>query len=598
MRLWIGQAEEWNWKCGWLPINSIRMKHHWLTGLLCAWMLPLAYPVPITAQSQTTGFPVVIQVNALDRVAPWNPAWRFFGADEPNYATTQNGSALLRELGALAPGNVYFRTHNLLNTGNGLPALKWGSTDAYHEGSNGQAVYDWTLLDGIFDQYQKSGIQPYVEIGFMPQALSIHPNPYQHHWTPHSSYSSIYTGWAYPPREYPRWSELVYQWTRHDLDRFGSTNLSHWYWETWNEPNIGYWQGKRGDFFKLHDYAIQGVLRAFPGARVGGPDSAGGGTPFLRDFLKHCLYGTNAATGRIGTPLDFISFHAKGSPVYTNDHVRMGISSQLRNMDSAFKIIASFPALTHTPVVIGESDPDGCAACQSDALGYRNGSLYACYTAATLAREYELADRDGICLEGSLTWAFEFEDTPPFAGFRVLTTDGIDLPVLNVFRMLARMGGDRVKATSTSQIPLNEILRHGVRMQPDVSALASLDHGQLCVLVWHYLDDDLPGPPADVTLHLHGLPAACPVTMRHFRIDENHSNSFTAWKAMNSPYPLSPSQTESLHAASQLAEVEPAKIIVSNKSDYTAQFQLPREAVSLLVFSWNDSAQPALQTPQ
>src|SRR5207245_5594725 len=72
--------------------------------------------------------------------------------------------------------------------------------------------------------------------------------------------------------------------------------------------------------------------------------------------------------------------------------------------------------------------------------------LYACYTAASLAREYELAEKHGVNLEGVLTWAFEFEDQPYFAGFRALASNGLDLPVLNVFRMFGRMSGQRMRS--------------------------------------------------------------------------------------------------------------------------------------------------------
>ena len=144
--------------------------------------------------------------------------------------------------------------------------------------------------------------------------------------------------------------------------------MRNWYWETWNEPNIGYWQGTPEEFFRLHDEAVDAVRRALPEAKVGGPDSAGGGTKFLKEFLEHCLRGTNYATGQMGTPLDFVSFHAKGSPIFTDGHVCMGIANQLRDINSAFGIIASFPELKSAPIIIGESDPDGCAACQNERL--------------------------------------------------------------------------------------------------------------------------------------------------------------------------------------------------------------------------------------
>src|SRR5437762_12729280 len=90
--------------------------------------------------------------------------------------------------------------------------------------------------------------------------------------------------------------------------------------------------------------------------RSGGADTAGSGGKFTRDFLDHCLRGTNYATGKIGTPLDFVSFHAKGAPIYTNGHVRMGIANQLRTIDDGFRIVVSYPELKDKPVVIGECD--------------------------------------------------------------------------------------------------------------------------------------------------------------------------------------------------------------------------------------------------
>ena len=209
---------------------------------------------------------------------------------------------------------MFFRAHNLLTSGDGAPALKWGSTGAYGEDATGRPAYHWVLLDRIFDTYTHQGVRPYVEIGFMPEALSIKPEPYQHHWTPQAAYDEIYTGWAYPPKDYVKWAELVYRWSRHCVERYGRAEVESWYWEVWNEANIGYWRGTPAEFHKLHDFAINAVRRALPTARVGGPDVAGSGGTFMRDFLAHCLHGTNHATGQIGTPLDFVSFHAKGAP--------------------------------------------------------------------------------------------------------------------------------------------------------------------------------------------------------------------------------------------------------------------------------------------
>src|SRR3954468_8684277 len=271
-------------------------------------------------------FSVDITVEAAKAIGDFKPIWRMFGADEPNYATMKNGRKLMGELGALRPKDVFFRTHNLLCSGDGTPALKWGSTGVYAEDAAGKAIYDWKILDGIFDTYLANGVRPYAQIGFMPEALSTKPQPYQHAWNPGAKYGEIATGWAYPPKDYDRWRELVFQWATHCVERYGKAEVERWYWEVWNEANILYWKGTPEEFHKLHDYAIDGVRRALPTARVGGADSAGARGNWGPKVIEHCLTGPHYATGRVGTPLDFVSFHAKGSPSYVNGHVRMGIA--------------------------------------------------------------------------------------------------------------------------------------------------------------------------------------------------------------------------------------------------------------------------------
>ena len=541
------------------------------------------------AGAETNSFPVIIRVDASRTRSELRPVWRFFGADEPNYACRKDGRKLMAELGGLRPQTVFFRTHNLLTSGDGTPALKWGSTGAYREDAQGRAIYNWTILDRIFDTYLECGVKPYVEIGFMPEDLSLKPEPYQHQWTPTARYDQIFTGWAYPPKDYAKWSELVYQWTKHCVEKYGRAEAGKWYWEVWNEPNIGYWRGTPEEFFKLHDCAIDAVRRALPTARVGGPDVAGGpGGKFLHNFLEHCLRGTNYATGRIGTPIDFISFHAKGAPKFVAGHVQMGMASQLRDINAAFAVVAGFPELKDKPIVIGESDPDGCAACQGPQLGYRNTTMYSSYTAASFAREHDLMDRQGVNLEGVLTWAFEFEDQPWFAGFRALASNGIDLPVLNVFRMFGKMSGQRLRVESDGAVSLDELLKGGVRGRPDISALASLDANQLFVFVWHYHDDDLPGPDAEVELALNGLPwPDGEARLQHFRIDAGHSNAFAEWQRIGSPPQPSPEQYAQLEKAGQLTSLGAPQTVRFESGGTTLRFKLPRQAVSLLVFERN-----------
>jgi xylan 1,4-beta-xylosidase len=536
---------------------------------------------------------VSIRVNADDRIGPMKPVWAWFGYDEPNYTYTPHGKKLLSELAALSPVPVHVRTHNLLTTGDGTPALKWGSTNAYTEDASGRPVYDWTIVDRIMDTYIERKMTPLVEIGFMPEALSIHPQPYQHSWEPGKDYNEIYTGWAYPPKDYARWGELVYEWVRHSVQKYGRAEVERWYWEVWNEPDIGYWRGTPEEYMQLYDYAAEAVKRALPTAQVGGPHVTGPlgarTQQYLRNFIEHCLRGTNYATGKTGSPLDFVAFHAKGAPqVLPDGHVRMGLSNQLRAINNGFAVVASYPELKNVPIVIGESDPEGCAACPirtHPQNGYRNGTMYSSYTAEQIARTYQLADVHRVNLLGAVTWAFEFEGQPYFDGFRDLATNGIAKPVLNVFRMLGQIGGDRVRVASTGALRLEAARDSGVRAQPDIDALASRSEREIAVLVWNYHDDDLPAPAANVELLIDGAPAGRP-TITHYRIDAEHSNAYELWKKLGSPQDPTAVQYRDLEQAGQLQLLEPARRVETTNGRVVVNFALPRQGVSLVKVGW------------
>jgi xylan 1,4-beta-xylosidase len=216
--------------------------------------------------------------------------------------------------------------------------------------------------------------------------------------------------------------------------------------------------------------------------------------------------------------------------------------------------------------------------------------MFSSYTAAVFARKLDLAERHGVNLEGALTWAFEFENQPYFAGFRVLATNGIDQPVLNVFRMFSRMAAQRVPITSDGAVPLDTMIKTGVHgSQPDVAAIASRDANRLTIMAWHYHDDDIAGPSAEVTLTIDGLPPALTKSkarVRQFRIDTDHSNAYTAWQKLGSPPQPTAAQYTQLEQAGELtAMAEPAAIDIA-QSQGTMRFTLPRQAVSLFVIEW------------
>jgi xylan 1,4-beta-xylosidase len=541
------------------------------------------------AHSQAQPSSVSVRVRFDQPQQPFPPVWNYFGYDEPNYTYAPNGKKLLSEISALSSTPAYVRVHNLFTSGDGSGSLKWGSTNVYTEDASGSPVYDWKIVDHIFDAFHDAGIKPLVELGFMPEALSTHPEPYRHSFPN----GSIFTGWAYPPKDYQKWGELVFQFVRHLRERYGDAEVKTWLWEVWNEADIGYWQGTHEEFFKLYDYSADAVLRALPGAKIGGPDATGiseRSAQLLTEFLDHCDTGRNYVTGKPGAPLDFISFHPKGSPKWLGDHVQMGIFSQLQAVERGFKIVAASPKWRNTPIILGEFDPEGCGACSAQKNlqnGYRNGALYASYEAEAVSHTLALAEREHVKLTGIVTWAFAFEDQPYFAGFRELATNGLDKPALNAFRMFGMLGDQRVEAISSGALATEQIVREGVRGQPEINAIATRKAREIEVLVWNYHDDDVVTDAASIDLTISGLPEG--VTrglLEHFRIDSSHSNAFTAWKESGLPQSPNADQYRQLESAGQLQLLDSPKWISIKRGTVHLQFALPRQGLSLLRIGW------------
>lgn len=561
-------------------MKSSRTAIKMFLALLFIMLTPIALP----AQQNVT-----INVHASEAIGSFQPVWAWVGHDEPNYIYSQEGRNLLVQLSQLSSYAVHDRTHNLLTSGDGTAKLKWGSTNAFTRDASGKPVYNWTIIDKIFDTYKATGVTPFVEIGFMPEALSTHPQPYEHDWP-----RSFDTGWAYPPKDYQEWSDLIHHLVQHLVERYGVNEVGKWEWEVWNEPDIIYWHGTVDEYCKLYDYTVAAIKRALPGARVGGPATTGPAGhkagDFLRTFLEHCVTGKNYATGKKGAPLDFISFHAKGKTNFVNSHVELDIGHQLRDIEQGFAIIEKFPTLRKLPVVLSESDPEGCAACDATSHpqnGYRLGSQYASYEAELLNGTLALAQRYHINLEGSVTWAFTFPGQPFFAGFRALATHDIDLPVLNLFRILGQMNGARVASESSGAVKLDELLQSSIRTKGDVNVIATRGSHRVNVLIWNYHDDDSTAPPAEVNLTVRGLPAGVSrMLMEHWSIDHDHSNAYTEWQGMGSPQNPSAAQYDQLKAAGELQSSESPRWVAVEGDTIHLTFTEPREGVSLFDFTW------------
>jgi len=548
-----------------------------------------AVALAIACRAQT---PVKVNVDLAKSQGPFKPIYSWFGYDESNYTTMKYGKQLLRELHDMSPVPVYIRAHHLLTSGDGVPELKWSSSNVFSLDQNGKAVYDFTITDRIFDEYKSAGVRPMVELGFMPRDLAAKVpgvNAYQVHY-PASTMSGASNN---PPKDYALWGELVRKYAEHLVERYGKQEVSTWYFEVWNEPDISYWHGTPAEYLRLYDYAAAGVRAALPNAIVGGPASTGPNSEragaFLDNFLKHCLNDKSAADGK-PVPLDFISFHPKGRPTVVNGHVRMGLMNELEATEAGFKIVAKYPQYIHLPIILSEADPEGCAACSmkvNPANAYRNGPLYATYTATAIKALFDLQDRSSVNLLAMLSWSFEFEDKDYFEGFRTLATNGVDKPVLNVFRMAALMSGERVETSSTGQVPLDDILSKGVTQTPDVDALATKSDCEAAVMLWNYHDDDLPAAGTEVQVTIAGIPSGIKkVLLEHYRIDDTHSNSYSVWKAMDSPQAPTPEQYARLKEAGQLELLNSPQWLDVSNGKATIDIYLPRQATSLMRLKW------------
>jgi len=274
----------------------------------------------------------------------------------------------------------------------------------------------------------------------------------------------------------------------------------------------------------------------------------------------------------------------------------MSVGHQLRAVERGMQVIASYPEWKHTPIILGESDPEGCAACQGSQNGYRNGPLYGVSVAEATMRTYELARKYGLTVQGAVTWAFEFEDQPAFAGFRELATDGIDKPVLNVFRIFGMLGGTQpdtahggnnrsaaewVATESAGALPLADIVEHSVTAAPDVNAVATRSNHEVDVLLWNYHDADVPAEPAQILLAVDGLKGSR-VTETEFRMDATHSNAYRVWQQMGSPAQPTPEQIDQLQKAAALEQSVPDHAVAQHDGKINLPLTLPRQAAVLI----------------
>ena len=546
--------------------------------------------------TNNTSNKVTIRVDA----GQWSGAlahnWTYIGYDEINYTYTPEGQALLGKFRDFQEQPYYVRAHHLLCTGNCHGFYKWGSTNAYLEDEAGNPIYDWTFVDLTFDTLLKYKAKPFVEIGFMPQHLV---DPAHYDITQDNSSAQQYRsiGWACPPKDYKKWYDLVYHLVSHCLERYGLDEIKSWYWELWNEPDIFYWRGTLDEFNKLYDYTAAAVKAACPEARVGGPGVTNPNPErkslqYLDKFLDHCVKGTNYYNGQTGTPLDFITFHVKGGGYRADPLHRKqrppSVKQILRDTQTGYEVIRKYPGLDKLECILSEIDPDGWAAggaWDNTNLNFRNTEYYPSFVAAAFDKVSRFARRNKWDLR-LLSWAFLFVGERCFEGTRSFSTQGIDKAILNLFRMYAKMGDQEIFFESSgSKDPLTYQDPNGYGQAPDISGFATLaGTRRLAVLVYNHHDDWDIDATSDVEVKIENLPFEEPaLILRHYRIDQSHSNAYAEWLRQGRPMYPAPGQRAAINAHAGLELLEAAQTLHPERGRLTLNFELPVHGISLLI---------------
>jgi xylan 1,4-beta-xylosidase len=536
-----------------------------------------------------------VRVDASDDQGPITRVWQSIGYDEINWTYTPTGRRLLAAFAHFSGSRYYVRPHYVFCSGSGFGIPHWGSGNVYHEDENGDPYYDFTIVDQAYDAIVSAGHHVLVELGFTPrdllppqaEELKVVPSP-----TVYTSYEA--GAWGYPPKDYDRWARLVEAHTHHCLERYGAEEVSSWLWELWNEPDIFYWRGSLDQFNELYTVTAQAVRNVLPNAKVGGPTVTSGGLDFLKGFLGY--------TSTRDEPLDFISYHTKGCRFPTREYGRIGgppterlspsSTKMLFDMRAFNRTIAEYEQYQSVPAIVDECDaavPAHFGRYDNPNYEFQNTDYYPVFQVKLMKKILDLNAAETVKVEQATSWSFYFEGERYFEGTRsFLTAGGIEKPFLNAYRMLSRLGNRRIGVTSDAAWSFSELdATDGSSMREEVDALATRgDDGTVAVLVWRHTDDQYQTDTAAtaVNVAVSGLGEGT-YTLRHYRIDMNHSNSYTIWKSLGSPQDPTEMELAEIKRRQGLEELEPATTMQSTSGNLSVDTSLPLPAASLLMFT-------------
>ena len=401
----------------------------------------------------------------------------------------------------------------------------------YDEDKDGKPVYNFSYIDQIYDGLLEDHVRPFVELSFMPKKLSPDPNALHPFW---------YKQNVAPPKDWDKWEQLVETFARHLVERYGIDEVSQWYFEVWNEPNIDFWAGnpKEATYYELYDRAARAIKRVSPRLRVGGPATAQ--AAWVDRFLAHCK--------EKNVPVDFASTH-----VYGNDraedvfgtHERISRNQMVcRAVKKVHDQIAASP-YPSTPLIWSEFN-----ASYMNEPAVTDTAFMGPWIADTIRQ------CDGLVQMMSY-WTFSdvFEEqgvvkTPFYGGFGLLAERSIPKAAFNDFALLHRLGETRLDAGSDSAL---------VTRRKD---------GSLAIAVWNLFLPEEAGSPKTVTLHFKGRSGQ--PSARVTIVDKEHGSPLPAWNKMGRPAYPTIAQIKELRKAAALPAAQSQAL---NKDSLTLTLQ-------------------------
>jgi xylan 1,4-beta-xylosidase len=483
--------------------NRLRRSFPYLLPILC-FFLALA-PAALTRQKPPTPQqqPATVEINTQAPTTPFPHFWEeMFGSGRAILSLRADYRHDLRAVKRIT-GFDYVRFHGIFDRDVGL----------YQQGPDGKPVYNFSYVDQIYDGLLRNGVRPFVELSFMPPQLAAQ-QIFQPFW-----YHPVIS----PPKSWNAWGDLIHAFTEHLVKRYGINEVSHWYFEVWNEPNIGFWAGKpkQATYFRMYDVTARAIKKVSPRLRVGGPSTAQ--AAWVPAFIRHAV--------KDHVPVDFVSTHTYGNDTAENV---FGTKENIPRKEMVCRAVKKVhdevksSARPGLPIIYSEynasymNEPD-----VTDSI----------YMGPWLANS--IRQCDGMTKMMSY-WTFSdvFEEQGPvkkpfYGGFGLIAEGGVPKPAFNAFRLLHMLGHRRIPVHSDS-----------------VLATSHKD-GSLSIAVWNYSAPKQPGKTKTIVLRLEGLTGTHSVSV--YRLDSDHGNALRAYRAMGSPTYPTQKQYRELRKAGQLS---------------------------------------------